>query len=201
MTKETLLIQCQSEYRKDLKSVINISKPFEKIFMDTLKLFMVIQDWINFLQLGRYGSFSEQTCRNNFENEPFDCFTFYESITKEYLSGNRKAIDPFCIPKLGHRLPGVDTSGQVVLVTISVDWYSGYLITGKSNCRKYPVSWLPMPFSPSRHSLRLCVRMGSMLSAGSGMTQFSMILQGLTLPALTCPDIRKSRRTKVNSTA
>lgn len=32
--------------------------------MDTMKLFMAIPDRINFLQLGRYGCFSEQTYRN-----------------------------------------------------------------------------------------------------------------------------------------
>lgn len=37
--------------------------------MDTMKLFMAIPDRINFLQLGRYGCFSEQTYRNLFEND------------------------------------------------------------------------------------------------------------------------------------
>ncbi len=64
MTKETLLMQYQSECLSALKSVANIHKPFEKAFMDTMKLFMAIPDRINFLQLGRYGCFSEQTYRN-----------------------------------------------------------------------------------------------------------------------------------------
>ena len=37
--------------------------------MDTMKLFKAIPDRINFLQLGRYGCFSEQTYRNLFEND------------------------------------------------------------------------------------------------------------------------------------
>ena len=40
--------------------------------MDTMKLFMPIPDRINFLQLGRYDCFSEQTYRNLFEHETFD---------------------------------------------------------------------------------------------------------------------------------
>ena len=40
MTKETLLMQYQSECLSALKSVANIHKPFEKAFMDTMKLFM-----------------------------------------------------------------------------------------------------------------------------------------------------------------
>ena len=60
-------MQYQSECLSALKSVVNIQKPFEKTFMDTMKLFMAIPDRINFLQLGRYGCFSEQTYRNLFE--------------------------------------------------------------------------------------------------------------------------------------
>lgn len=43
------------------------TQTFKKTFMDTMKLFMAIPDCINFLQLGRYGCFSEQTYRNLFE--------------------------------------------------------------------------------------------------------------------------------------
>ena len=42
MTKETLLMQYQSECLSALKSIVNIHKPFEKTFMDTMKLFMAI---------------------------------------------------------------------------------------------------------------------------------------------------------------
>ena len=58
-------MQYQSECLSALKSVVNIHKPFEKTFMDTMKLFMVIPDRINFLQLGKYGRFSEQTIGNH----------------------------------------------------------------------------------------------------------------------------------------
>ena len=45
-------MQYQSECLSALKSVVNIHKPFEKTFMDAMKLFMAIPDRINFLQLG-----------------------------------------------------------------------------------------------------------------------------------------------------
>ena len=53
--------------------------------MDTMKLFMAIPDRINFLQLGRYGCFSEQTYRNLFENDSMgknlvDWYSSYGSI-------------------------------------------------------------------------------------------------------------------------
>ena len=109
MTKETLLMQYQSECLSALKSVVNIHKPFEKTFMDTMKLFMAISDRINFLQLGRYGCFSEQTYRNLFENETFDWFAFNASIISKHLTGKRKAIavDPSYIPKSGKKTPWI----------------------------------------------------------------------------------------------
>ena len=67
-------MQYQSECRNALESVVNISKSFQKVFMDAMKLFMAIPNRINFLQMGRYGCFSEQTYRNNFENDDFDWF-------------------------------------------------------------------------------------------------------------------------------
>ena len=100
-------MQYQSECRTALKSVVNISKPFEKAFMDTMKLFMAIPNRINFLQIGRYGHFSEQTYRNLFKREAFDWFAFNDSIIREHLTGRRKAIaiDPSYIPKSGHKTP------------------------------------------------------------------------------------------------
>ena len=77
--------------------------------MDTMKLFIAIPNRINFLQFGRYGSFSEQTYRNLFKNEKFDWFAFNSSIINERLTGKRKAIaiDPSYIPKSGHKTPWI----------------------------------------------------------------------------------------------
>ena len=69
-------MQNKSECRNALESVVNISKSFQKVFMDAMKFFMAIPNRINFLQMGRYGCFSEQTYRNNFENDDFDGFSF-----------------------------------------------------------------------------------------------------------------------------
>lgn len=78
-------MQYQSEYRNALESVVNINKSFQKVFMDAINLFMAIPDRINFLQMGRYGCYSEQTYRNNFENDGFDWFFFNEAIIREHL--------------------------------------------------------------------------------------------------------------------
>ena len=119
-------MQYQSECLSALKSIANIHKPFEKTFMDTMKLFMAIPDRINFLQLGRYGCFSEQTYRNLFEHETFDWFAFNGSIISKHLTGKRKAIaiDPSYIPKSGKKTPWIGYFCLVVQESTSVDWKS-----------------------------------------------------------------------------
>ena len=89
-------MQYQSECLSALKSVVNIHKPFEKTFMDAMKLFMAIPDRINFLQLGRYGRFSEQTYRNLFEHETFDWFAFNGSIIS--ISQVKEKPSPSILP-------------------------------------------------------------------------------------------------------
>ena len=109
MTRESILMQYQSECLSALESVANIRKPFEKVFMDAMKLFMAIPGRINFLQMGRYGKFSEQTYRNHFVNESFDWFSFNERLLGKHLTGNRRAIavDPSYIPKSGKKTPWI----------------------------------------------------------------------------------------------
>ena len=102
-------MQYLSERRNTLESVVNISKYFQKVLMDAIKLFMAIPDRINFLQMRRYGCFSEQTYRNNFENDGFDWFSFNEAIIRKLLKDGRKAIavDPSFIPKSGSKTPWI----------------------------------------------------------------------------------------------
>lgn len=123
MAKETLLMQYQSECLSALKSVVNIHKPFEKTFMDTMKLFMAIPDRINFLQLGRYGCFSEQTYRNllkmklstGLRSTPLSSASI--SQAKEKPSPSILPISPS--PVIRHL--GLVTSGQAVPGIISED--------------------------------------------------------------------------------
>ena len=95
MNTDNLLMQYQSEALEALKSMTNLGKPFEKVIMDVLKLFMAIPDKINFLQMGRYGQFSEQTYRNTFTKGNFDWFDFNLAL----------AVDPSYIPKSGKKTP------------------------------------------------------------------------------------------------
>ena len=115
MTSSNLLIQYQSECVEALKSAANVSKPFEKVFMDALKLFMAIPGKVNLLQMCRYGEFSEQNYRNNFENETFDWFSFSEYLIRKALDGRLLAIavDLSFLPKSSRKTPwiGVFWSG------------------------------------------------------------------------------------------
>lgn len=94
--------------------------------MDVPKLFMAILDCINFLQLDRYGRFSEQTYRNLCENETSIGLpsTIQSSANisqaKEKLSPSLHPIFPSqAIIHLG-----LVTSGQATQETVSVDWKS-----------------------------------------------------------------------------
>ena len=102
-------MQYQSECLEVLKSAAKISKPFEKVFTDTLKLFLSIPGKVNFLQMGRYGEFSEQTYRNNFENETFDWFAFNEHLIRKTLTGKFLAIavDSSFLPKSSKKSPWI----------------------------------------------------------------------------------------------
>ena len=107
MTNNNVLTQYQSESLEALKSVANLGKPFEKVLIDTLKLFMAIPDKINFLQMGRYGLFSEQTYRNTFTRDEFDWFAFNLFLANKVCTGKFRAIavDPSFIPKSGNKTP------------------------------------------------------------------------------------------------
>ena len=119
-------MQYQSECLSALKSVVNIQKPFEKTFMDAMKLFMAIPDRINFLQLGRYGRFSEQTYRNLFENETFDWLRS-TVLSSASISQVKEKPSPSILPispNQARRHLGLVTSGQAVQGIINEDWKS-----------------------------------------------------------------------------
>ncbi len=103
----SVLNQYNEEFREALDCTANLGKCFDKVFMDTMQLYMSIPDRINFLQMGRYGKFSEQTYRNNFEKAGFDWFAFNAHLASKILSGKRKAraIEPSHISKSGHKTP------------------------------------------------------------------------------------------------
>lgn len=121
----SILNQYIQECIEALERTTKISNCFEKVFIDVMTLFMIIPDRINFLQMGRYGQFSEQTYRNNFENAPIDWLKFNSHIADKLLTGKRRAIaiDPSYIPKSGHKTPwtGYFWSGQAQAVKYGLE--------------------------------------------------------------------------------
>lgn len=83
-----------------------LNKRFQEFMIETLLLYIVIPKRINFLQLGRYSSSSEQRFRQNY-SKPFDWIEFNSELSKNVLTGKRKAIaiDPSFIPKSGKKTP------------------------------------------------------------------------------------------------
>ena len=110
-------MQYQSECLPALKSVVNIHKPFEKVFIDAMKLFMAISDRINFLQTPWIGYF-RSGCAEDYKRgleimgigvidiDNHECMTL----------GSIQTPDCKTLDNMGKNL---------------VDWYSGYLISRK----------------------------------------------------------------------
>lgn len=95
---------------KDVLSEVEtkLSKSFKDFIIETLLLYMIIPQRINYLQLGRYSSSCEQRFRMN-SVKYFDWLSFNLSLSGKVLTGLRKAIviDPSFISKSGKHTPWV----------------------------------------------------------------------------------------------
>jgi hypothetical protein len=98
--------------------MLAINKWRQDFLIETIVLFLSIKGRINFLQLGRYGKYTEQRYRQQFE-VPFDFLSFNKELIMEYGSGSYAiAIDPTFIVKSGKKTPGLGKfwSGQASAV-------------------------------------------------------------------------------------
>lgn len=78
-----------------------LNKPRKDFIISVLWHILSIKGRINFLQLGRFSPYSEQTYRNQFERK-FDFFLFNEQLINQTVPGERIiALDPGFIPKAG----------------------------------------------------------------------------------------------------
>jgi hypothetical protein len=84
-----------------------ITKPMVKFISTTIPLWWSISGRYNFMNLARYGNYSEQGIRNGFERG-FNFFDFNQLLLKEHL-GDEKiiAFDPSYIYKSGKKTPGL----------------------------------------------------------------------------------------------
>jgi hypothetical protein len=78
-----------------------LNKSRKDFIVTVLWHILSIKGRINFLQFGRFSSYSEQTYRNQFENR-FDFFSFNKQLINHVVSAIRiVALDPSYIPKAG----------------------------------------------------------------------------------------------------
>lgn len=84
-----------------LEKINGINKSQQKFIKHILMLFMGIRGRYNFLNMARYGKYSEQTYRNNFE-KGFNFIAFNIELINQSCSSHRIiAFDPSYIPKSG----------------------------------------------------------------------------------------------------
>jgi Transposase DDE domain len=84
-----------------LRKMFGINKARKEFMVEFFMLMLGMRGRCNFLNFSRYGSYSEQTYRNNFEKR-FDYLTFNSHLIKEGCSNHLiNAFDPSYIPKSG----------------------------------------------------------------------------------------------------
>jgi hypothetical protein len=82
-------------------TLIKLNKSRKDFIVCVLWHILSIKGKINFLQLGRFSSYGEQTFRNQFEKK-FDFFSFNKLLINQSSSNERiVALDPSYIPKAG----------------------------------------------------------------------------------------------------
>jgi len=90
-----------------LNKISTINKWRQTFLLETFTLFLSIKGRINFLQLERYGKYTEQRYRQQFE-QTFDFLSFNKELVTEHGSGHYViAIDPSFISKTGKKTPGI----------------------------------------------------------------------------------------------
>lgn len=99
----------------------NINACRQRFMVEAVTLFLSIKGRINFRQLERYGKYSEQRYRIQFE-KPFDFMAFNSGLVKQHGSGHYIiALDPSFIAKSGKKTPGIGYfwSGQAAPRTLA----------------------------------------------------------------------------------
>lgn len=84
-----------------IRKMSGINKARKKFILTIFMLYMGLRGRYNFLNMARYGQYSEQTYRNQF-NQPFDFIEFNTIMIKTYCSSHLvNVFDPSYIPKRG----------------------------------------------------------------------------------------------------
>jgi hypothetical protein len=107
----SMILKGYISYKKLIYSMLdktaNINKWRKDFMIEVFMLFLSIKGRINFFQLERYGQFSEQRYRQQFE-KPFDFMEFNKQLAISNGSGRFViAFDPSYISKSGKLTPGL----------------------------------------------------------------------------------------------
>ena len=99
--KVSKTIKCLIINKLDNSIFNKLNKSRKDFIVNVLWHILSIKGKINFLQLGRYSKYSEQTYRNQFEKK-FDFFSFNKLLIDQVAPTERiVALDPSYIPKAG----------------------------------------------------------------------------------------------------
>lgn len=91
----------------NLKSFSCLNKARKKFMKNVFISFLSIKGRINFLQLERFGQYSERGYRNQFEAD-FDFFNFNKNLVNQFTQEDLLiGIDPSYLSKSGNKTPGV----------------------------------------------------------------------------------------------
>src|SRR3546814_18513889 len=90
-----------------LSNMKNINACRQRFMVETVTLFLSIKGRVNFQQLERYGTYSEQRYRIQFE-KPFDIMGFNSGLVRRHGSGHYIiALDTSFISKSRKKKPGI----------------------------------------------------------------------------------------------
>ncbi|HNW97740.1 MAG TPA: hypothetical protein PKK00_04925 [Bacteroidales bacterium] len=97
-----------------------INKSRQRFMITILMLYLGLRGRYNFQNMSRYGEYSEQTYRNQFD-KPFDFMEFNSVLIKGNCSGHLlNAFDPSYIPKSGKETEHI---GLLLIIGIVVSFF------------------------------------------------------------------------------
>ena len=98
-----LLNKAESLINAIITKIDKTTKPRQKFLLHLLILYMGLRGKYNFINMARYGSYTEQTYRNQM-SKPFDWATFNKNLIEQHCSDERiLAFDPSYMPKSGKK--------------------------------------------------------------------------------------------------
>jgi len=148
-------------------SFSQLNKTRKDFMTNIFWLILSIKGRINFMQLGRYGQYCEQTNRNQYEQE-FDFLTFNKNLINEKIGMDRIiAFDPSYIPKSGKITYGIDKfwSGSAKAVKWGLEICGFGVVDVDNNTAFHLKAWqTPGIDNPDAEQFNLLLHYASLIS-------------------------------------